>query len=117
MATPHCRSWERHRTACALTLAADSAGSSNAARMAIIAITTSNSISVNAGLLFFDSFIIPNCALKPTVAVRRSAAKDYSVCASMLAEGGASLAACRRIEGVEWLDGLFPLTPAPLPLN
>src|SRR4051794_23448378 len=44
---PICRRLLRHCVRLAFSLAFDSAGKSMAARMAIIAITTSNSISVN----------------------------------------------------------------------
>ena len=44
----HCRMLLRQLVAWALLLALDNAGSSIAARMAMIAMTTSNSISVNA---------------------------------------------------------------------
>src|SRR5579859_6963345 len=60
-ATPHCLRFDTHTIRCALIFAADRAGSNNAAKIAMMAITTSNSISVkpdgNGELLFdFDGF-------------------------------------------------------------
>src|SRR5690348_3325826 len=46
----------KHVAACALSFALLNAGSSIAARMAMIAITTSNSISVNAGAAVFVEY-------------------------------------------------------------
>src|SRR5438552_1908455 len=51
-ATPHCFMLLWHRALSALVLALASAGNSNPARIAMMATTTSNSISVNAGRLF-----------------------------------------------------------------
>ena len=45
-ATANCRWFERHTAILPLSLALPSAGSSSAARIAMIAMTTSNSISV-----------------------------------------------------------------------
>src|SRR5690348_9662087 len=43
---PHCLRFDMHWMVCARCLAADKAGNNKAARMAMMAITTSNSISV-----------------------------------------------------------------------
>src|SRR5207249_10439569 len=51
-ATPHCFMLLWHRALSALVLALASAGNSIPARIAMMATTTSNSISVNAGRLF-----------------------------------------------------------------
>src|ERR1035437_733728 len=48
MATINCFPPFRHKIPCALCLALDSTGNSNAARIAMMAMTTSNSISVKA---------------------------------------------------------------------
>src|SRR4030095_7153847 len=48
MAKPHCLQLLAHNVLCALAFAFDSAGRSIPARIAIIAITTNNSIKVNA---------------------------------------------------------------------
>src|SRR5579862_4772574 len=48
--SPHCRKLLKQEICCAFLLAADSAGNNIAARIAMMAMTTSNSISVNARL-------------------------------------------------------------------
>ncbi len=47
VANPHCRMFEEHDDVWARAFALESAGNSIAARIAIMAITTNNSISVN----------------------------------------------------------------------
>src|SRR5690242_16999582 len=54
---PSCFRLLRHCVVCALLLARESAGSSSPARIAMIAITTSNSIKVNPGFFIAVVFI------------------------------------------------------------
>ena len=58
LARQNCRMLFKQAAPCALFLALAGAGSSSAARIAMIAMTTSNSISVNA--FFRQSFIFFN---------------------------------------------------------
>src|ERR1051325_11378806 len=67
--TDHCRRLERQWIEHAFSLALDKAGSSIAARMAMIAITTSNSISVNPDLARRTGFI--GDSLNPTLPHRK----------------------------------------------
>src|ERR1035437_2940096 len=53
-----CRRLLTHRICCALVFAEDSAGNRRAARMAMMAMTTSNSINVNAHDSFLRVFTI-----------------------------------------------------------
>jgi len=62
MAIPYCLWLETHPICLALRLALARAGKSNAARMAMIAITTSNSIRVNPRILFLDKTMKLNAA-------------------------------------------------------
>ena len=61
LARQNCRMLFKQAAPCALFLALARAGSSSAARIAMIAMTTSNSISVNAffrqSFIFFDDTI------------------------------------------------------------
>src|ERR1035437_7950165 len=54
----NCRRLLTHRICCALVLVEASAGNRRAARMAMMAMTTSNSINVNAPAAFLRVFII-----------------------------------------------------------
>jgi hypothetical protein len=67
------RMLDKHRAACALAFALARAGRSIAARMAMMAITTSNSINVNA-VAIFALFARPHASLrfpgKPAVCAR-----------------------------------------------
>jgi hypothetical protein len=55
------------------------AGKSIEARIAIMAITTNNSIRVNAFLFFQTAFKIPTLTTKPTVCVGRSGKRNCSL--------------------------------------
>src|SRR5580700_11349500 len=78
-AMQHWRRLDMHLASLERVLALLKAGRSIEARIAIIAITTNNSMSVNAVLLFLNAFNIRDCTIECAFCHGRSHQENYSL--------------------------------------